>query len=402
MKKNVLLMMCLIFFLTGCSAEYNIVIKKDSISEELQVYDENSYYESEIGKKIEEDINIKTGVLINEQNGDTEDVNPNYTYYLKEKINSKGKLGIKYTNTFDVDDYSKSYIANNCYKYFQVYKDKKYITISTSKEFLCIENFDKLYEVKINIKTKYNVEKNNADEVSNNVYSWTITKNNFSDAKFYTKDGQLIDIDIEKIKGNFKKWAETRDLEGEKITLDDVYAQYEQHIEKLPTNENIFANAFLETFRAMKRENETEARKMATEIVIFSLKERTKIGDRLSPETEEKAIRLSETWNAAGKEINLPEMTYYEGELIPWGWCKLPKVTQRGIQELPPPPTSTVEVPKNLPPVPTISISEIRDTIKDVRVSEVAEAREIIEESMKQVEEKSTEKKETETIEPEI
>lgn len=207
---------------------------------------------------------------------------------------------------------------------------------------------------------------------------------------------------IEKIKGNFKKWAETRDLEEEKITLDDVYAQYEQHIEKFPTNENIFANAFLETFRAMKRENETEARKMATEIVIFSLKERTKIGDRLSPETEEKAIRLSETWNAAGKEINLPEMTYYEGELIPWGWCKLPKVTQRGIQELPPPPTSTVEVPKNLPPVPIISISEIRDTIKEVRVSEVTEAREIIEESMKQVEKKSTEKKETETIEPEI
>ena len=29
-----------------------------------------------------------------------------------------------------------------------------------------------------------------------------VTKNNFSDAKFYTKDGQLIDIDIEKIKGN--------------------------------------------------------------------------------------------------------------------------------------------------------------------------------------------------------
>lgn len=187
MKKNVLLMMCLLFFLTGCSAEYNIVIKKDSISEELQVYDENSYYESEIEKKIEEDINIKTGVLINEQNGDTEDTNPNYTYYLKEKINSKGKLGIKYTNTFNVDDYSKSYIANNCYKYFQVYKDKKYMTISTSKEFLCIENFDKLYEVKINIKTKYNVEKNNADEVSNNVYSWTITKNNFDDKSLYIK-----------------------------------------------------------------------------------------------------------------------------------------------------------------------------------------------------------------------
>ncbi len=187
MKKNILFIICSVLLLTGCSAQYNIEIKSDEIKEELQVYEENLYYDYEIEKQIEDNLNIKTGVLKDEQNGDTEDPNPQYKYYLKEKIDSNNRLGIKYTNTFSISDYSKSYIANSCYKYFQVYNNDRYIVLSTSKEFLCIENFDNLYEVTINIKTKYKVEDNNADKVSNNVYSWTVTKNNFDNKNLYLK-----------------------------------------------------------------------------------------------------------------------------------------------------------------------------------------------------------------------
>lgn len=192
MKKWILLVL-IIFFATGCDATYNITINKATIVEELQIYEDNvdkwDYYNNlfsvSFKDAIEDNLNYKLGVFFDEQLEDNVEDNPNYTFYSPKKIDKKYRLGITYNYRFNVDNYNRAYFPKNCFDNIKVYSENGYITISTSKGFNCIENDIGLSNLTINIKTKYEVEKSNADSKTGNVYSWKINNSNYSEKNIY-------------------------------------------------------------------------------------------------------------------------------------------------------------------------------------------------------------------------
>ena len=56
------------------------------------------------------------------------------------------------------------------------------LLISTSKKFLCFNNYNNLDDVTVNITTKKEVYSNNADSVNGNTYTWYINKDTKDDA----------------------------------------------------------------------------------------------------------------------------------------------------------------------------------------------------------------------------
>ena len=149
---------------------------------------------------------------------------------------------------------------------------------------------------------------------------------------------------------------------------------------------------------------------MGEEILVFALNERIKtdkedvlkLNEKERQERRDKQERIREIWNKAGKEIGLPEMMFYEGELRKaWGGGEWPKVTTKGVEVLPPPPSkeeiiklSKMPPPPPAPPAPMINISDVKGAIGEVRKGEVVKARETLERTTNKEKEKSTEERE--------
>lgn len=222
---------------------------------------------------------------------------------------------------------------------------------------------------------------------------------------------------IKQIKDDFDKWAEERKAQEGNISLEEIYNKYEQHIKLFPTNGNIFADVATELIKHTKEKNPEEAKKMGEEILVFALNERIKtdkedvlkLNEKERQERRDKQKRIREIWDKVGKEIGLPEMMFYEGELRnAWGGGNWPVITPKGVKEppplpskeeiiklskMPPPPPAPPPPPvAPPPPVPMINISDVKGTIGEVRKGEVAKARETLERTTNK--EKSTEERE--------
>lgn len=222
---------------------------------------------------------------------------------------------------------------------------------------------------------------------------------------------------IKQIKDDFDKWAEERKAQEGNISLEEIYNKYEQHIKLFPTNGNIFADVATELIKHTKEKNPEEAKKMGEEILVFALNERIKtdkedvlkLNEKERQERRDKQKRIREIWDKVGKEIGLPEMMFYEGELRnAWGGGNWPKVTTKGVEVLPPPPSkeeiiklSKMPPPPPAPPpppvappppAPMINISDVKGAIGEVRKGEVVKARETLERTTNK--EKSTEERE--------
>lgn len=222
---------------------------------------------------------------------------------------------------------------------------------------------------------------------------------------------------IKQIKDDFDKWAEERKAQEGNISLEEIYNKYEQHIKLFPTNGNIFADVATELIKHTKEKNPEEAKKMGEEILVFALNERIKtdkedvlkLNEEERQERRDKQKRIREIWDKVGKEIGLPEMMFYEGELRnAWGGGNWPVITPKGVKEppplpskeeiiklskMPPPPPAPPPPPvAPPPPAPMINISDVKGTIGEVRKGEVVKARETLERTTNK--EKSTEERE--------
>lgn len=222
---------------------------------------------------------------------------------------------------------------------------------------------------------------------------------------------------IKQIKDDFDKWAEERKAQEGNILLEEIYNKYEQHIKLFPTNGNIFADVATELIKHTKEKNPEEAKKMGEEILVFALNERIKtdkedvlkLNEEERQERRDKQKRIREIWDKVGKEIGLPEMMFYEGELRnAWGGGNWPVITPKGVKEppplpskeeiiklskMPPPPPAPPPPPvAPPPPAPMINISDVKGAIGEVRKGEVVKARETLERTTNK--EKSTEERE--------
>ena len=181
------------FLLSGCEANYSLYIDKDVFNEtttvlansgELNTYDSQTY----LTMKQKIDLYYKKYVDIVYQNPYynpyLDDPQKGINYYNKELINNGKGYGFKYSYNFNKENYLNSNIINTFFKNNNsVLNDNKYILdVYTFNGF---ERYNDLTQVTINITTDLEVKKSNADSVYNNVYTWTITKDDALNKKIY-------------------------------------------------------------------------------------------------------------------------------------------------------------------------------------------------------------------------
>ena len=165
MKKiKYILLILIIFLFTGCSGNYNLKFNKDlSVDEELNILIDNY-----------EDTYEKTHQLFEKGN-----IDPNKYEIMIEK--NKDKIVYKEYYTNFVEYYLYKNIYKLLFKNIEYNKDNKGMTINTESNFKLndkdSQNLVNSYDIdnlKINIITDFNVNKNNADEIKGNTYTWIL------------------------------------------------------------------------------------------------------------------------------------------------------------------------------------------------------------------------------------
>lgn len=171
--KKIILILPLLFILSGCTAEYNVEIYNDRYIENIKVEELNpSNFDD-----------YKEGYTI--RNLLKEEYNRDNYYYKKKFIEDSNRLLLKYNSDFSLDTYSTSSVARECYEYFNVLEKGTTTIISTSIKNTCLDDYVWLDKLVINVKTNHVVKKNNADSVENGVYTWTFDRSNYKEKGIY-------------------------------------------------------------------------------------------------------------------------------------------------------------------------------------------------------------------------
>ena len=158
MKKRIILLL-IIFFLSGCSVEYNIEFNDNNLTESIN-----------IGKfdasKIEDFEYLTPYAIVNEANQE---------FY---KINySNNILNLSYR--YNTSNFQMSEAFNECYELSSFSYDEENYYILTSEEFKCLSYMGYTSdEVKINFKSNHKIISSNADYIEDNIHTWVSNNTN--------------------------------------------------------------------------------------------------------------------------------------------------------------------------------------------------------------------------------
>lgn len=177
---------------TGCSVEYNLTINKDTIQEDIIVNDIITSKRTK--EKILNHYNKWYPTYINYITSGESIPLPNYNskyngieYYDKTIKEIENGYQYNYKYTHGLDRYYDAYVLGVAFPDTSIYESNKLLVFQTSStSFLCdYDYFDKLT---INIKVDedvYEVSKHNAKKANNNIYSWTISRNDCDNSSIY-------------------------------------------------------------------------------------------------------------------------------------------------------------------------------------------------------------------------
>lgn len=191
MKYLKLLLLLLVFCLTGCDVTYNLTITDDEMIESVDFwYDDTKENE----KIIDQYLSVKHQAYFNMDTSVTNN-------YNQKKITDDGKIGMNLEYGYDENNLEKSSLIDKCYYKKSVSNTDDEINIYTDGKVSCmymddVKQFDSLT---INIKTDLEVIENNADKVEDNTYTWVINEDNYQN--------HPIEIRLKKGTGNkFNIW----------------------------------------------------------------------------------------------------------------------------------------------------------------------------------------------------
>lgn len=160
MKKSLILIF-IVFFLTGCSVEYNLDFNDNKLNEKIKIgqFDSNKVT----------DFEYLTPFAIS-----TEEAQELYKFdYFNKYLNLDYSYGI---NSFELAE-----TFNRCYELSNLSYDNDYYYILTSKEFKCLNYYDyTANEVKINFSSNHKIISSNADYVNDGTHTWIINKSNIN------------------------------------------------------------------------------------------------------------------------------------------------------------------------------------------------------------------------------
>ena len=179
MKIKILILVFIMFMMCGCSASVDIEIKDKKVFESVDItaYQNVIYTKEILNSSFRNYIPVYARDLIVDTLPDTP--REGIKYYEKTTTDLGNGYKFNYKYTFGLDEYSEARTIKDGFRYYDFsYNDtNNTITISTDDNgLLYFNDYDQLDEVRINIKTNYFVESNNADKVNGNTYTWVFNK----------------------------------------------------------------------------------------------------------------------------------------------------------------------------------------------------------------------------------
>lgn len=177
-KIKILVLICGMFLLSGCSVEYNLTINKNTMEEDINaIFDKAT--ESELASRMEP---IRRSAYYNYDTRENE-------YYIFNKREDDNNIILSYNYEYTGNNLYKSEAASRCYYKRIVNVTDENITINTDNQVACLfkDGEREIDDITVNIKTDLIVLENNADEVNNGVYTWYINDQNYTNKPIYIK-----------------------------------------------------------------------------------------------------------------------------------------------------------------------------------------------------------------------
>lgn len=191
MKKIIYLIFLIsVFFLTGCTSNFDVSIKDEMIIQNVSISMNNNEITKETVTKTLEDL------VLNEEN-DTE-----FLGYFKIVGNKKSNP-LNASINYNLNNYDFDYALSFCYDNQNITYNNNILTISANN-FNCFQKYNIVDRVYINVTTGYKVLDHNADSVNGNTYTWNINKNNSNNIKL------KLDTTIDEIKQNEEQKQENK------------------------------------------------------------------------------------------------------------------------------------------------------------------------------------------------
>lgn len=169
----------IIFMMCGCTAEVNLEISDSKIKESVDItfYQDAIYTKDIIKASFRNYIPIYARDVIVDAEEDRPF--PNTKYYEKTETDLGNGYRFNYSYDFNINEYEEARTIKDGFRSYNVSvdQDNGNISISTDNNgLLYFDDYPLLEEVKINIRTNYLVEENNADSVNGNTYTWIFDK----------------------------------------------------------------------------------------------------------------------------------------------------------------------------------------------------------------------------------
>lgn len=188
MKKiKIFLFICTIFFLSGCSIEYDLTINNDlTVNEKVVATEKTKRMESLTKQKGKQAVNY----LFNMFKRDDEDIT---ITSMEDEYNT---IATAITSHDDISDYSSKF-TSDVFEKVNVTKEDNVVSFSAeqTKSLSNDSSYSLLYDdITVNLVIPFEVVSNNADKVNGNKYTWNISKK--SDLKtisFSYKEGSKTD-----------------------------------------------------------------------------------------------------------------------------------------------------------------------------------------------------------------
>lgn len=205
MKKKLILLCLLMIFMTGCTVNYTIEVKKNDITETLDISEKEV---ENATKTVEGDISFQD-IVISYNEG--KELLTSYDMYMseskctrcktytKEAIISNEEIALVFTTNHTFEEYSDSTIPNEYAPGFSISYDDNKLTIYGGSNWNIINDYKYLDEIVIKIKTNFRVLQSNAEVEGNGVYYWTIEKNKENEEIY-----MIIDLSNEEAKTESK------------------------------------------------------------------------------------------------------------------------------------------------------------------------------------------------------
>lgn len=169
--KKVIILIFLVMFLTGCTAEVNVIINETGINETVTIIDSNTESYRNFVPAFYKDVlsDVEPDVKIN-----------GVEYYNKTITQGVGGYNINYSYKYTFDQYKTARTTKTAFKSFNLRQnnaDKQIIFSTDSSVISYFNSYPSLSSIKVNVIPTYSVIESNADYVNNNVYTWIFNRN---------------------------------------------------------------------------------------------------------------------------------------------------------------------------------------------------------------------------------